>query len=200
MKRIHSMKYDGIGYVNGRGKSKYWGVTTGIDGSGRDFWIVSFTPVERVETFTLHSDNFKLKELDAAKIAAYIVENGRSMVNLQDAKILSHDKQHVLFIKHTTIYRERFTNQVTYKNKTEVNLFDAVLQKKPASTPEVLTLLAQQPIQLPQQVVKKEVAPEPKPVDNESSDIATLAQMILDCNLSARATRALIGVLQSTLA
>jgi hypothetical protein len=184
------MKYDGIGYVNGRGKSKYWGVTTGIDGSGRDFWIVSFTPVERVETFTLHSDNFKLKELDAAKIAAYIVENGRSMVNLQDAKILSHDKQHVLFIKHTTIYRERFTNQVVYKNKTEVNLFDAVLQEKP----QVAS------IKVPSLVEKKEVAPEPKPVDNESSDIATLAQMILDCNLSARATRALIGVLQSTLA
>jgi hypothetical protein len=190
------MKYDGIGYVNGRGKSKYWGVTTGIDGSGRDFWIVSFTPVERVETFTLHSENFKLGELDAAKIAAYIVENGRSMVNLQDAKILSHDKRFVLFIKHTSIYRERFVNQITYKNKTEVNLFDAVLPTKPAGTPEVLTALRQFPTQLE----TKAVVVEAKPVDTESSDIATLAQMILDCNLSARASRVLIAVLQSNIA
>ena len=191
MKRVHSMKYDGIGYVNGRGKSKYWGVTTGIDGSGRDFWIVSFTPVERVETFTLHSENFKLGELDAAKIAAYIVENGRSMVNLQDAKILSHDKRFVLFIKHTSIYRERFVNQITYKNKTEVNLFDAVLPVKLQDTS----------IKVPTPVVaKKDVVVEAKPVDTESSDIATLAQMILDCNLSARASRVLIAVLQSNIA
>lgn len=193
MKRIHSMKYDGIGYVNGRGKSKYWGVTTGIDGSGRDFWIVSFTPVERVETFTLHSENFKLKELDAAKIAAYIVENGRSMVNLQDARILSHDKQYVLRIKHTSIYRERYTTQAVYKNKTEVNLFDVVLQEKPAVAKAPAPVA---PIMIP---VKKVEVPAPV-ADTESSDIATLAQMILDCNLSARATRALIGVLQSTLA
>lgn len=194
MKRIHTMKYDGIGYVNGRGKSKYWGVTTGIDGSGRDFWIVSFTPVERVETFTLHSENFKLGELDAAKIAAYIVENGRSMVNLQSAKILSHDKRFVLFVKNTYIYRERFINQVTYKNKTEVNLFDAVLQVKPqvASIKVVASIKPQ--------LVAKEVVVEAKPVDTESSDIAALAQMILDCNLSARASRVLIAVLQSNIA
>lgn len=197
MKRIHNMTYDGIGYVNGRGKSKYWGVTTGIDGNGRDFWIVSFTPVERVETFTLHSENFKLGELDAAKIAAYIVENGRSMINLQDAKILSQDKRFVMFIKNTTIYRERYTNQVVYKNKTEVNLFDVVLQPKPAGTPEILDLLSTAPAR--PIYVKEKVAVEVKPVDNESSDIATLTQMILDCNLSARATRALVAVLQSTL-
>lgn len=191
MKRIHTMKYDGIGYVNGRGKSKYWGVTTGIDGGGRDFWIVSFTPVERSETFTMHADNFKLKELDAAKIAAYIVENGRSMNNLQDARILSHDKQYVLRIKHTSIYRERYTTQAVYKNKTEVNLFDAVLQTKPAAKAIVVK---PKPV-----VVEKEVVIATKPSDNESSDIATLTQIILDSNLSQRATRALVAVLQSTL-
>ena len=193
MKRIHTMKYDGIGYVNGRGKSKYWGVTTGIDGSGRDFWIVSFTPVERVETFTLHSENFKLGELDAAKIAAYIVENGRSMINLQDAKILSHDKRFVLFIKHTSIYRERFTNQVTYKNKTEVNLFDVVLQERPAvAKAPVATITV--PV-----LAAKKVEPVVEIVDTESSEVAALMQMILDCNLSSRASRALIAVIQSTI-
>ena len=196
MKRVHNMTYDGIGYVNGRGKSKYWGVTTGIDGNGKDFWIVSFTPVERTETFTMHSENFKLGELDAAKIAAYIVENGRSM-NLQDAKILSHDKRYVLSVKNTTIYRSRYVSQAVYKNKTEVNLFDVVLPEKPATgTPEVLTMLRQFPTQLPE---TKKVEPVVEIVDTESSEVAALMQMILDCNLSSRASRALIAVIQSTI-
>lgn len=198
MKRVHSMKYDGIGYVNGRGKSKYWGVTTGINGSGHDFWIVSFTPVERVETFTLHSENFTLKELDAAKIAAFIVENGRSMVNLQSAKILSHDKKYVLFIKNTYIYRERYTNQVVYKNKTEVNLFDAVLQQKPhVAAIKVPPLVAKKEVEWPTPAKKVESVAEI--IDTESSEVAALMQMILDCNLSARASRALIAVIQSTI-
>ena len=198
MKRVHNMTYDGIGYVNGRGKSKYWGVTTGIDGSGRDFWIVSFTPVERTETFTLHADNFKLNELDAAKIAAYIVENGRSMVSLNDAKILSHDKRFVLSVKHTTIYRSRYVSQAVYKNKTEVNLFDAVLMTKPdpapTQAPEVYTWG-----NFPNQLAKKQVEPVVEIVDTESSEVAALMQMILDCNLSSRASRALIAVIQSTI-
>lgn len=67
------MTRDEHGYINGRGVSKYWGVTVSTS-NGRKNWVVSHHPAWSSVTLGHRANGFNLKEVDAARIAAFLFE------------------------------------------------------------------------------------------------------------------------------
>jgi hypothetical protein len=92
-----SLKKDQYGYVNGRGKSKYWGVTTAPSAHGKDIWIVSVQDYTGT-TKTIRSKGFVLQELDAAIIAAHFYEVIKSGRPFNKFTVKSHCGKYVLTV------------------------------------------------------------------------------------------------------
>lgn len=168
---------DQYGYINNRGRSKYWGVTVSADHE----WILSYHPVDDDTTHTASAVGFKIKEHDLAVIAAKIYDYGsrRSFVE-RDLKVLSADGKWVYTVRKTKIYRAKFTTQVVTPDVPAVSLFD------PGSACDN---------ELP--VLK--VSELRKMATGENAYVANIAKLILDGNLSERSSKALISVLESTM-
>jgi len=183
---VLKMKRDEHGYINNRGLSKYWGVTISGDAES---WIVSYKPVDDEKTHTMSANDFTLKEVDAARIAAYALDKGcKRNVIMRGEGVLSADKQWVYYIRGNDIHRMRYSKQKVHVNDVVVKLFDVAEVVKPAVKPEDMAVL--------KKAAKKAAK---KPDDKESQRVANLTNLILDGNLSERSTRALIAVLQSTI-
>lgn len=67
MRKEMNLDFDGIGFINNRGKSKYWGISQDI----RNHWVVSvWTPHDddyRTKTFYFHG--CRPSEIEAANVA-----------------------------------------------------------------------------------------------------------------------------------
>lgn len=175
---------DEYGYINNRGRSQYWGVTVAHDPHGKDLWVVSYKPADGTETHSLRSDSFNLSEKDAALIGAAVYETGQLKQNTVKLKVLSADKKWVYGVRDTTVWRERYTSQVVHVMAPTLTLLDAA-EAVPAVEPTA-----------------KQTRTRVKRLARKSSDTsyaAKLASMILAGNLTERSTKALIGVLESTL-
>ncbi len=168
---------DEIGYINNRGRSKYWGVTVRQDDTCHDRWMVSYKPSNGEETHSMGAVGFRLKEEDAAKFAAAVYETGQLRQNTVKLKVLSVDKKFVLYTRNNALYREAYTTQAVYQPAPTVTLDEA------------------QPELSKEQVVRKV-----RRIRKIKGDqVAKLTKLILDGNLNAKSTRALIAVLESTL-
>lgn len=162
---------DAHGYVNNRGRSKYWGVTVDTNGG----WILSYFPNDDDITHTASSVGFRISEIDLARIAAKIYENGsRRKFTESKLRVLSQDKQWVYTIKRNSIYREAYRNQSITPSAGNVSLFDVVPEQKP-SAPDV----------------------ERQVIMSEREYIAKILTMILDVNLTEPTMRELIQILES---
>lgn len=169
---------DEFGYVNNRGRSKYWGVTVRQDENSKDRWMVSYKPSNGEETHSLGAVGFRLREEDAAKFAAAVYETGQLRQNTVKLKVLSADKKFVLYTRNGALYREAYTTQTVYQ---------------PAPT---LTLeLATAPEPTAEQVTRRV-----RRLGKAGGDkTAKITKLILEGNLSPKSTKALIAVLESTL-
>lgn len=169
---------DDFGYINNRGRSKYWGVTVRQDDTCRDRWMVSYKPANGEETHSLGAVGFHLKEHDAAKFAAAIYETGQLRQNTVKLKVLTTDKKFVLYTRNNALYREAYTTQDVYQPAPTVTLDEA-------TEPELTQ----------QQVVRKV-----RRIRKVKGDqVSKLTKLILEGNLSQKSTKALIAVLESTL-
>jgi len=115
------------GYINGRGKSKYWGVTTAVDANGKDYWVVSFQAIDLDMTLTIRP-SFKIKEEDAARVAAYVYEQGQKYATLQSDLILSTCGRYVLHINRTNrqIYKTPLKPGMEIYNQSRPSLDEFV--------------------------------------------------------------------------
>lgn len=171
---------DDFGYINNRGRSKYWGVTVRQDETSRDRWMVSYKPANGEETHSLGAVGFHLKEHDAAKFAAAIYETGQLRQNTVKLKVLTTDKKFVLYTRNNALYREAYTTQDVYQPAPTVTL-DEGFDATPALTKE--------------QVVRRV-----RRIRKVKGDqVSKLTKLILEGNLSQKSTKALIAVLESTL-
>lgn len=169
---------DEIGYVNNRGRSKYWGVTVRQDENGKDRWMVSYKPANGDETHSLSAVGFRLKEEDAARFSAAVYETGQDRQATNKLKVLSVDKKFVLYTRSNNLYREAHTTQ-------EVFQFAPTLTLDEATAPEP---------------TKDQVTRRVRRIRKAGGDkVAKLTKLILDGNLSDKSARALIAVLESTL-
>lgn len=169
---------DAHGYVNNRGRSKYWGVTVDTNGG----WILSYFPNDDDITHTASSVGFRISEIDLARIAAKIYENGsKRKFTESKLRVLSQDKQWVYTIKQNSIYREAYRNQSITPSAGNVSLFDVVPEQKPSAP------------------VRTNKAPdvERQVIMSEREYIAKILTMILDVNLSEPTMRELIQILES---
>lgn len=134
------MLRDDYGYINNRGVSKYWGVTVSkVD--GKDIWVVNFKPRWAGGVtcgYRPYNHDFKLKELDAAKIAAFLYEQGEYYPIDEEVKIRSVDGKYVFSLKlnDTKIYRQRYTNQKVWE-RPSLTLDLLVKEETPLSTKQV---------------------------------------------------------------
>lgn len=177
---------DEIGYINNRGRSQYWGVTIAHDPHGKDQWVVSYKPADGTVTHSLRSESFSLTEKDAALIGAAIYETGQLKPKTVKLKVLSSDKKWVYGVRDTTIWRERYTSQVVYQYAPTLTLMDVAAVATPLPVDEAV----KQTRTHVKRLARK---------SNDSAYAAKLANMILSGNLTERSTKALIGVLESTL-
>lgn len=81
MKNLH---HDGVGYVSGRGVSKYWGVSQWFDSNHQNKrWCVKFgEPGRAANEKVFHnfvSEGFEMSESMAARIGSYFYENLRQI-------------------------------------------------------------------------------------------------------------------------
>lgn len=130
------MVKDTNGYLNNRGKSKYWGVTTGQDSKGKNFWVVSFAATDLQQTVTIRP-NFKIKENDAARVAAYIYEQGQSYKDIGSDFILSEDGKYAMHVNRVnrTIYRNPYKPSMDIYNQVGTRL-DEFVDTTPAPQPK----------------------------------------------------------------
>ena len=202
---------DEYGYINNRGRSPYWGVTVNSDPNGKDRWVVSYKPTSGTATnglvtHSLYAESFTLSEKDAALIGAAIYETGQTRQATMQLKVQSADKKWVFAVRNgTVIYRERFNGQKVHVMAPTLTLLDV----DPATNNVVAKSAA--PAKVKSQVVEPATMQGGiglvqtrtiKRAARKSSDTAfaaKLANMILSGNLSERSTKALIGVLESTL-
>lgn len=186
VKRI--MISDGIGYINNRGKSKYWGVTVNTHGG----WILSYYPNDSDYTHTASAFNFKISENDLANIAAqiYDINSMRSIVE-GSLKVHSLDGKFVYTIKGNYIYRVPNVQLVAQPvRKVDVTLFTNSTNI-PKAAPKTKKLLPP----------SKPTQSEPATVTmSEQEYAAKVLTMILDVNLSERTMRQIIAILEAELA
>lgn len=124
---IKKLERDFHGYINNRGKSKYWGVTTGENSRGKDFWTVSFQdlncPFKSTTTLRASWAEYP-KEEDMARIAAMVYE--QNCKDYFDKAVLSSDGKWVYWVTptSTSIYREAYTAQNLYEFVPQLTLMD----------------------------------------------------------------------------
>lgn len=197
---------DEHGYINERGASKYWGVTTSKVG-GERLWVVNFK-IGGV-TWGYRANGFKLKEVDAARIAAFLYEKGEATVNSRDQSvaILSADKKYVFKfdLNDTYIYREKAGNQKVYQFQPNLTLpLDDVLPPVAVSLGSVSSFTKSQKVAA-EEIIETLAEPKTKAVDSffkekEEPSERELIQLITDAVLGGRvnptAARILISVLE----
>lgn len=131
---MKNMEFDGIGYITGRGLSKYWGVSKQVAVSGGvDPWVVKFAdPYIKAGNANryriLVASEFHMKEGDAAKVAAYFHENPMPFANYP---ILVHfdsiNPNYVLLVNTRTKKIQRHSKKV---EKFDPKVIDFPLPKK----------------------------------------------------------------------
>lgn len=132
-----NFKRDSFGYINNRGVSKYWGVTTSVV-EGKKRWVVSHKPKWSNVTIGHHATGFTLKELDAAKVAEFLFEQSMYATTApKGVYIRSADMRHVIWVDPRNSELKRLANrgQEVY-SPTPILTLDltdtAVVQEAPA--------------------------------------------------------------------
>lgn len=99
MAKRSNMIFDGVGYVNNIGKSKYWGVSTGKDSCQKDYWLVSIHPeggVFRDKTMTFRALWDRPKEEDMARVAAMLYDRMSEYSTWGVVRVPSADKKYLM--------------------------------------------------------------------------------------------------------
>jgi hypothetical protein len=130
MKGTTKLIRDAHGLINNRGKSKYWGVTTGLDAEKNyeDMFVVSYKALDLDQTHTLRPHRFRFTEADAARVAAYVHAKGQMFKNLSNTDcILSADGKYVfqVFRGSNEVYRQKYKNQILWNPPINVTLVTA---------------------------------------------------------------------------
>lgn len=180
---MKTLNRDLYGYINNRGRSKYWGVSVTADGD----WMLSYHPVDSTFTHSAAPNNFKITELDVANIAAKIYEYGSIRKFTESSlRVLSLDKRYVFWIRGNTIFREPYKAQTVTEDKPNNDLFSGSKVEKPVMRIRRVDHTA------------KNSAPKEK-VQDESDIVASITKTVLESNLSETSVKVLIAVMQSTL-
>jgi hypothetical protein len=123
------MNRDEHGYINGRGTSKYWGVTTQTN-HGKKTWVVSHGPKWSAKTLGHRANGFTLKEVDAARIAAFLFEQSQYADKAPEpVYVRSADGKHVFAVDPawSLITRSKNTGSfLCYSPKPNLLLSDAM--------------------------------------------------------------------------
>lgn len=174
-----SFKRDNFGYINNRGASKYWGVTTSVvDGKKR--WVVSHKPKWSNVTIGHHSSSFTLSERDAAKVAEFLFEQSMYSTSAPTAVFIrTADLRNVIYVdpRDSELRLQRYRGQPIYSPTPllTLDLTDtAVVQEAPA----VAKLIVNQ-------------APKAKPIVDDSDKILVMLEGLKDNNFTEKE---LIGI------
>lgn len=132
-----SFKRDSFGYINNRGASKYWGVTTSVV-EGKKRWVVSHKPKWSTVTIGHHSSSFTLSERDAAKVAEFLFEQSMYSTSAPKAVFIrTADLRNVIYVdpRDSELRRYAYRGQDVY-SPTPILTLDltdtAVVQEAPA--------------------------------------------------------------------
>lgn len=132
-----NFKRDSFGYINNRGASKYWGVTTSVV-EGKKRWVVSHKPKWSNVTIGHHSSSFTLSERDAAKVAEFLFEQSMYSTSAPKAVFIrTADLRNVIYVdpRDSELRRYAYRGQDVY-SPTPILTLDltdtAVVQEAPA--------------------------------------------------------------------
>ena len=195
------MLRDEHGYINGRGASKYWGVTTQTN-NGKKTWVVSHGPKWSNVTLGHRSNGFALKEVDAARIAAFLFEQSQyADVAPEAVYIRSADGKHLFAVdpKWSIIGRIKNTgNYKTYEFNPTVTLEEVVTEglkqvdvflERVASKDEARKENQQILLML------ENLEEQPGPVMNDRELIGLVTEAVLSKSLTKAGAQIMIGVL-----
>lgn len=132
-----NFKRDSFGYINNRGASKYWGVTTSVV-EGKKRWVVSHKPKWSNVTIGHHSSSFTLSERDAAKVAEFLFEQSMYSTSAPKAVFIrTADLRNVIYVdpRDSELRRYPYRGQDVY-SPTPILTLDltdtAVVQEAPS--------------------------------------------------------------------
>ncbi len=200
-----SFKRDSFGYINNRGASKYWGVTTSVV-EGKKRWVVSHKPKWSNVTIGHHSSSFTLSERDAAKVAEFLFEQSMYSTSAPKAVwIRTADLRNVIYVdpRDSELRRYSYRGHDVY-SPTPILTLDltdtAVVQEAPAVAKLISNNL-----------------PKAKPVVDDSDKILVMLDSLKDTSftekeligfvtdailsgaLSVAGTKLLIGALEQSI-
>lgn len=126
---MSELKKDEYGYINGRGASSYWGVTTSMVG-GKRTWVITFRPSWSDKTLGLRSEGGNIQERDAATVAAWLFEN-LDDATLQDVVVRVRSRLNprrvLCFVpSQGQIWIEAFKNQTLNQLRSDLTLDEIV--------------------------------------------------------------------------
>lgn len=174
-----SFKRDSFGYINNRGASKYWGVTTSVvDGKKR--WVVSHKPKWSNVTIGHHSSSFTLSERDAAKVAEFLFEQSMYSTSAPKAVFVrTADLRNVIYVdpRDSELRLQKYRGQEIY-SPTPILTLDltdtAVVQEAPAVAKLIINH-----------------TPKAKPIVDDSDKILVMLEGLKDNNFTEKE---LIGI------
>lgn len=127
------------GYVNNRGSSKYWGVSTWTNPSGgKDRWIVSFQILGTTHQKATRSFFFQWEasEEDAARVAAYVFDKGQKLSEMKSSdKIISADGK---WYMHISPYENKIS-RVRVDEYVDIVKPEPVVKEEPQISPQLTT-------------------------------------------------------------
>lgn len=169
---MKKLQHDGVGYVSGKGASKYWGVTTSKV-NGRKIWIVN------AKEHGHRGQGFDLSELDAAIIASWYYDNFvRRIIPTNQTSLQSFDGEYLLNIRpaYYEVHRTKITKPEAPKQQT---VFDLVENKEETGKQEsTISFWAN------------------KKVPSERELLAVVTDMVLKKMISPTAARLLHNILE----
>lgn len=202
-----NFKRDSFGYINNRGASKYWGVTTSVvDGKKR--WVVSHKPKWSNVTIGHHAASFTLSERDAAKVAEFLFEQSMYSTSAPKAVFIrTADLRNVIYVdpRDSELRRYAYRGQEVY-SPTPILTLDLTDTSVVQEAPAVAKLLLNN--------VPKAV---PSPVVDDSDKILVMLDSLKDTSftekeliglvtdailsgvLSVAGTKLLIGALEQSI-
>lgn len=202
-----NFKRDSFGYINNRGASKYWGVTTSVvDGKKR--WVVSHKPKWSNVTIGHHAASFTLSERDAAKVAEFLFEQSMYSTSAPKAVFIrTADLRNVIYVdpRDSELRRYAYRGQEVY-SPTPILTLDLTDTSVVQEAPTVAKLLLNN--------VPKAV---PSPVVDDSDKILVMLDSLKDTSftekeliglvtdailsgvLSVAGTKLLIGALEQSI-
>lgn len=197
------LKQDEYGYINGRGASSYWGVTTSMV-SGKRTWVITFRPSWADKTLGLRSEGGNIQERDAATVAAWLYEN-MDDGSLKDVTIRVRSRLNprrvLCFVpSQGQIWIEAFKNQTLNQLRSDLTLDEIVSTVESLDDPvgqAVLDLVQSEDEQQAEEAFEE--SEEKVKSLCERNLIAMVQNAILEDNISPRAAKLMIASLETVL-